>query len=72
MNENVFTLIILLGLALVFTAAVMLGRAWMSRKVGDSPTLRQMERGAIRYARISIRVGLALTGVGLVGWLMTR
>jgi len=71
MNEAFFTLIFL-GLVFVLIAAAMRGRAWMSKRVGDSTTLRRMEREALRYFRITLRIGVAVSVVGLVGWLFTR
>jgi hypothetical protein len=44
----------------------------MYKGVGDSTTLRRMEREALRYFRITLRIGVTLSVVGLVGWLFTR
>lgn len=71
MNEGFFTLTFM-GLAFVFTAAVMRVRALISRRVGDTPVLRQMERDALRYARIAMLIGVPVAALGLTGWLLTR
>ena len=71
MNQGFLTLT-LIGLAFLCMAAVMQGRAWISRRAGDSPVLRQMERDALRYTRITTLIGLPVAALGLVGWLLTR
>lgn len=71
MVEGFFTLIFV-GLVFVFIAAVARVRAWISRRVGDSPVLRQMEGDALRYARIAMLIGVPVAALGLAGWLLTR
>jgi hypothetical protein len=60
----------LIGLSFVLGGLAMRARAWAASRGGDSAIARQMETDALRYARVAFRIGIPVSIVGLLGWLL--
>jgi hypothetical protein len=70
MNE-LFEGVAVIGLSFVLGGVIMRARAWAAAKGSGSEIARQMEIDALRYARLGLTIGIALTIVGVAGWFVT-
>jgi hypothetical protein len=77
--DRAFVALTGIGLTFVFAGIVMRGRAWSSRRAGnterragDSELFRRIEEEALRYARLGLSIGIPLAIVGMVGWVVTE